>query len=221
MSQSAAPLRARLMLILSPALAPQDAVARVAAGDVAAVILRPGATSPDVARLRALAQPLQKRDCAVLVEAHVEAVEPARLDGAHMGDTVHDPAPLAAALGRLKPDNIVGAGGFSSRHDAMEAGESGADYILFGPLSGSGAEFARTCALVDWWTELFEVPAAAVAGSPAEVAALAQAGADFIALAQDWIEGADGVSAVGAAQAEIDAHCAHLGHGATDADPTP
>ncbi|WP_454918039.1 thiamine phosphate synthase [Xanthobacter sediminis] len=200
MSQSAVPLRARLMLILSPALAPREAAARVAAGDVAAVVVRRDGPAPDAAQLKALAQPLQKHDCAVLVEDLVALVGPAGLDGAQAGDA----ASLADALKHLKPDGIVGVGDLSTRHEAMEAGESGADYVMFGRLAGSGAEFARTCALVEWWSALFEVPCAAVATSGAEVEALARAGADFIALGAEWISGPDGVAAVSAAQAIID-----------------
>ena len=32
----------------------------------------------------------------------------------------------------LKPDRIAGVGGLSTRHDSMVAGETGADYVLFG-----------------------------------------------------------------------------------------
>lgn len=204
MSQSDVPLRARLMLILPPAIAPREAAARAAAGDVAAVVVRRAGPAPDAAQLRALAQPLQQRDCAVLVEDLLDLAGAVGLDGLQANDA----ATLADALKRLKPDGIVGAGGLSSRHEAMEAGESGADYVLFGPLSGSGADFPRTCALVEWWSALFEVPCAAVATSGAEVEALARAGADFIALGTDWVGGSDGVAAVAAAQAAIGAAAA-------------
>ncbi|MDQ0503296.1 thiamine phosphate synthase [Xanthobacter agilis] len=199
MSQSALPPRARLMLILPSALPPQDAVALAAAGDVAAAVIRPAEKAPSAAQLRALAQPLQQRDCAVLVEDKPELVAAAGLDGAHADDA----ALLAKVLKQLKPDGIVGAGGLFTRHAAMEAGESGADYVLFGALAG-GDDFARTRALVEWWSPLFEVPCAAVATSLPEVEALANAGADFIVLGEGLLRGADGVAAVRAAQAAID-----------------
>ncbi|MFG1418724.1 thiamine phosphate synthase [Xanthobacter sp. V0B-10] len=200
MSQSAEPLRARLMLILSSDLPPEEAAARVAAGDVAAVVVRHNGKAPDAARLRALAAPLQEQGCAVLVEDLPDLVADAGLDGLHAGDA----AMLAASLGRLKPSGIVGAGGIEGRHAAMEAGESGADYVMFGPIAGSGADFAHTCALVEWWSELFEVPCAAVASSDTEVMELARAGADFIALGAGRVCAPDGVAAVRAAQATID-----------------
>ena len=43
---------------------------------------------------------------------------------------------LQKAIEALKPDFIVGAGGFATKHDAMEAGELDIDYVFFGPLSG-------------------------------------------------------------------------------------
>ncbi|WP_234051506.1 MULTISPECIES: thiamine phosphate synthase [unclassified Xanthobacter] len=202
MSQSADPIRARLMLILSSALPPGEAAARVAAGDVAAVVVRGGAAVPDAARLRALAQPLQKADCAVLLEDHADTAKAAGLDGMH----VEDATSLPAAVKRLKPDAIVGAGGLTGRHEAMEAGESGADYVMFGSLDGS--DFARACALVAWWSPLFEVPCAAVARSLDEVEALARAGADFIALGAEWTGGVDGIATIAAAQAIIDSTAA-------------
>lgn len=203
MSQSDPLLRARLMLILPATLSPQDAEARAAAGDVAAVVIRRAEPMPDARQLRALAQPLQDRDCAVLVEDLVDQVPVCGLDGVHAGE-----GGLPNALKRLKPDGIVGTGVLSSRHEAMEAGEGGADYVLFGPLAGGG-DFARTCALVEWWSALFEVPCAAVASSTAEVEALTRAGADFIALCEAWVGSADGVAAVEAAQGAIAAADRH------------
>lgn len=186
-----------LILPLNGGLTPADAEACVAAGDVAAVILRPVGTAPNAAQLRPLTSALQSRDCAVLLEADGGSL--AGLDGIH----VATPAALGGALKALKPDAIVGAGGIDSRHAAMEAGESGADYVLFGDLGGNPAETARTRDLVAWWSELFEVPCVAVAADLDAVAELAAAGADFIALPLDGA--ADAAARVRAAQALIEA----------------
>lgn len=198
MSQNA-PAPARLMLILPADLDPAEAEARVAAGDVAAVILTPGATLPSVQGLKALAAPLQRHDCAVLLAGPVELAQKAKLDGVHM----EDPTQLAEALKRLKPEGIVGAGGIASRHDAMVAGESGADYVLFGTLDGDPVE--PVAALASWWSEVFEVPCVAVAPSQEAVAALIEAGADFIALAPPLLAAADAPAQVRAAQARLEA----------------
>ena len=39
---------------------------------------------------------------------------------------------FSAAVASLKPDRIAGCGGLATRHDAMLAAESGADYVMFG-----------------------------------------------------------------------------------------
>lgn len=67
-----------------------------------------------------------------------------------------------------------------SRHAAMEAGEFGADVILFR---------GETPAVVDciaWWSELFVLPAAAWT-SPDALDALVMAGADFILIEDAWV----------------------------------
>jgi len=117
-------------------------------------------------------------------------------DGAHLTGI----EALTAAIGSLKPDRIAGAGGLHSRHDAMLAAEAGADYVMFGeppspnppPHAGEGWTGVRRPPFdaieerVAWWAELFETPCVGYAADLDEVAALAQAGADFVALG-DWL----------------------------------
>jgi thiamine-phosphate pyrophosphorylase len=95
---------------------------------------------------------------------------------------------VVAALGHLKPDWIVGAGGLASRHDAMSAAEGGVDYVMFGEPDehGQRPSFDAVIERVSWWAEVFEAPCVAYAASIDEVAPLVTAGADFIALG-DWI----------------------------------
>lgn len=179
---SAAP-GARLMLIWSLDAPPEAerADACLAAGDVAAVLLRSGAVGADALahRLAALVPAIQAHGAAALLEGAADLVPASRLDGLH----VAAPDALKGAIGRLKPQFIVGAGPLAGRHEAMEAGEAGVDYVLFGSLDTTGEDFPRTVSLAFWWAELFEVPCVAVAAGPDEVEALALAHADFIALA--------------------------------------
>lgn len=198
MSHPAPPPGARLMLILplTGSLTPAHATACATAGDVAAVILTPTAAPLDPATLRALAAPLQALDCAVVLAADAAPAAAAGLDGVHVGT----PATLAATLKALKPEAIVGAGGLESRHEAMEAGESGADYVLFGDLDGAPASLPRTRDMVVWWTELFEIPCVGVAADLEAVATLAAAGADFIALAAPLTGADDAPAQIRAAQ---------------------
>jgi len=70
----------------------------------------------------------------------------------------------------------------------MTAAEQGADYVLFGEPDAAGVRpaFAAIEERVAWWAELFEAPCVGYAGAPVEVASLAAAGADFVALG-DWL----------------------------------
>lgn len=186
----------RLMMILSSdaAARTEDLIACLEKGDVAAVIWRGAPPADHVAAL-------QQRDVAVLAESAPQGVATAGLDGAHvtgLGD-------LKSALSALKPDRIVGVGGLASRHDAMTAGESGADYLLFGALDGDPRDFPRTLDLLGWWVDLFEVPSVGVAGTLDEVEAIARTGADFVALAPALVAGPQGPAHVAQAQALLDA----------------
>ncbi len=164
-----------LILPADAAFAPVVMEALMQSGDIAAVIAPVKEGPHERARLAALAAPVQAAGGAFLVDGRADLVAGIEADGSHLGDL---PA-LRAALPALKPRRIAGVGGLASRHDAMEAGEAGADYVLFGDLPG---DFEQTIDAVDWWAEVFEVPCVGIARSDAEAVALAQAGADFIAL---------------------------------------
>lgn len=164
----------------------RDLDAALAAGDIAAVLLRLEDSDERtlINRAKTLAAIIQRRDIAVLLDGHAEIAARAGVDGAHLTGT----GALTAAIGTLKPDRIAGAGGLHSRHDAMLAGESGADYVMFGEPDrrGNRAPFEAIRERIRWWAEVFEPPCVGYAAGPDEVALLAQAGADFVALG-DWI----------------------------------
>lgn len=194
------PARLMLAFTLAPGLRAEAVEAAVRAGDVAAVILRlppdGGAPAPQV---QAIAEAVQRHGAAALVEGAEGLVAAAGLDGVHVASL----AGLEPALRILKPRCIVGAGGLASRHDAMVAGESGADYVLFGALAPAAGDFPRTLDFIDWWAVLFEVPCVGVASSLDEVEALARAGADFVALRDGLVSGPGGAAVVAAAQARL------------------
>jgi thiamine-phosphate pyrophosphorylase len=154
--------------------------------DIAAVLLRLADADERalVNRAKTVAAAVQRRDIALLLDGRAEIVGKVGADGAHLSGI----EALTAALPSLKPDRIAGAGGLRSRHDAMLAGESGADYVLFGEPDrrGNRPPFAAVEDRVKWWADLVEVPCIGYAGEAGEVRLLAQAGADFVALG-DWI----------------------------------
>jgi thiamine-phosphate pyrophosphorylase len=160
--------------------------AALAAGDVAAVLLRlaPGDERSLINRIKELAPLVQKHDVALLLDGHAEFVARGGADGAHLTDL----AAFEAAIDGLKPDRIAGCGGLTTRHDAMIAAERGADYVMFGDPDRHGQRpaFDAIEERVGWWADVFEAPCVAYAGSLEEVAPLVRAGADFIALG-DWM----------------------------------
>jgi thiamine-phosphate pyrophosphorylase len=156
------------------------------AGDVAAVLVRlaPADERTLINRVKALAATVQSRDAALIIDGHAGLVARAGADGVHLGGL----ADFSEAVEQLKPDRIVGVGGLASRHDAMVAAEQGADYVMFGEPDETGVRpgFTAIEVRVAWWAEVFEVPCVAYAASPDEVAPLAVAGADFVALGE-WL----------------------------------
>lgn len=179
------------LYLITPALADAETFAltlepALEAGDVACVLLRlaSGDERTGINRIKAIAPLVQRHNAALLVDGHVELVARSGADGAHM--TGIDA--ISAALGKLKPDWIVGAGGLAIRHDAMSAAEGGVDYVMFGEPDehGERPSFQAIVERVSWWAEVFEAPCVAYAGSIDEIAPLVAAGADFIALG-DWI----------------------------------
>lgn len=189
------------MLALVPGAAPRtdEIAALLDQGDVAAVVWRGVPPSGEVALV-------EGRGVAALLECGPEgpAGRVGGLDGVHAINL----AALKPALSALKPDGIVGVGGLLTRHDAMTAGESGADYVLFGTLDAAPEDFPRALDLLAWWVELFEVPCVGVAASLEAVDALARAGADFILLAAPFVSGPEGPARVAEAQARIAAAAA-------------
>jgi thiamine-phosphate pyrophosphorylase len=156
--------------------------AALAGANVAAVLVR--LTAGDERSLinsgKKLAPLVQDTGAAFLLAGYADLVARMGADGAHL--TGIDA--LIAARAALQPERIAGCGGLTTRHDAMLAGEAGADYVLLGEPDPSGHRpaFEAITERVAWWAEIFEPPCVAYAATLAEVGPLAAAGADFVAL---------------------------------------
>ncbi|MEO0371658.1 MAG: thiamine phosphate synthase, partial [Pseudomonadota bacterium] len=100
------------------------------------------------------------RDVALVIETHFVLAERLGLDGVHLLD---GPRQVRAARKALGPDAVVGAFCGTSRHDGISAGESGADYVSFGPAGASalGDGSQAEADLFAWWSEMIEVPVVA------------------------------------------------------------
>lgn len=167
------------LYLITPLIADAATFARafesaLGAGDIACVFLQ---TAGEPALLRRFVPIAQRRGIACLVGDPRLAAE-VDADGVHVDGV----GPLLeAAFAAMKPERIVGVGGLAGRHEAMCAGETGVDYLMFGgPREREGA--TQVGERVAWWAEIFNVPCVAYAGRLAEVGELARAGADFVAL---------------------------------------
>lgn len=108
----------------------------------------------------ALREITHARDVALVISEHAMLVERLGLDGVHLLDGARSVRHFRKELGS---DAIVGAFCAGSRHEGLSAGESGADYVSFGPVAatslGDGTIAERD--LFSWWSEVVEVPVVA------------------------------------------------------------
>jgi thiamine-phosphate pyrophosphorylase len=170
------------------------------AADIAALLLRLADADERtlINRVKTIAPTVQERDVALVVGEHARVAVRAGADGAHLTGVEN----FSAAVAGLKPGRIAGAGGLPSRHDAMLVAEAGADYVMFGEPDASGQRpaFDAIVERVAWWAEVFETPCVGYAASLDEIAPLAGAGADFVAVG-DCIFGDGRGAAVAMAEA--------------------
>lgn len=119
-------------------------------------------------------------DRAFMITDQAEIAAKIGADGVHLTDGPHG---FEAARKTLGADRIIGIGGITSRHLAMLAGETGADYVAFGGSSARADGEHSALDLTGWWGEMFEVPAMVFCGGkPGEAEKLIAAGADFLCL---------------------------------------
>jgi thiamine-phosphate pyrophosphorylase len=177
-------------------------------GDVASLIITGPANDP--AALQRVAEILVPiavdRDVAALIHNDTRIAGRTGADGVHVDSGRAD---LADAIAAFRPRKIVGAGGFTTRHDAMTAGESDPDYLFFGRLDGDTAPtiFAKALDLAAWWSSVLVIPAIVMGGSSLQSAEEAgAAGVDFVALGRAVWDHPDGP---GVAVAEANRLLAH------------
>jgi thiamine-phosphate pyrophosphorylase len=189
---------ARLYLV-TPRLEDPSELARIleqilGAADIAAMLLRlPNA--PDdalISYIGRIAPAVQARDIALILDGYPHLVARTGADGAHL--TGIDA--FAAEVSGLKPDRIAGVGGLLTRHDAMAAAERDADYVMFGEPDAARPPLEDIVERVAWWAEVFQPPCVGYAESLEEAAALAAAGADFVALGEFVFFDSQGPSAM-------------------------
>ncbi len=173
--------------------APDRLAAAFRAADIASVLIVPPAgRTLEAAAAKPLVELSKRHGAAALLLGDARLARTLAADGVHLGSsTLGGTANLAdayqAARGILGAGGVIGIEAGTSRHDAMTLAEAGADYLAFAApahLKDRDKARARRGELIEWWAEIFQVPCVAFDVESAEEAqALAEAGADFVAIA--------------------------------------
>jgi len=141
-------------------------------------------SSDDIRRAAEKLIPIaQANDVAFLLNDDPELAKSIGADGVHIGQ---DDTPYKAARAIVGEDAIVGVTCHDSRHLAMLAAESGANYVAFGAFYPTETKVAKTSAapeILQWWSTMVETPSVAIGGITVDNAApLIKSGADFLAV---------------------------------------
>ena len=194
----------RLYLITPPRIEPaafrDQLAAALDGGDVACLQIRLKEASDDeIRRATDILRPVaQDRDVAVLMNDRPDLAAELGCDGVHVGQ---EDVAYKEARRIVGADAIVGVTCHNSRHLAMVAAEQGADYVAFGAFYPTGTKDPKARAepeILQWWSELMEVPCVAIGGITVDnCAPLVEAGADFLAVvAGVWDYGGGPAAAV-------------------------
>lgn len=185
--------RIRPRLVLATTLLPDGepgiALLRAAleAGDVASVFVDPAGRAETAFQdfAEGLVPVIQELGAAAIV------VDDTRCAGRVGADGFHTSAGSIGALrevvGRFAPKLIVGGSGFTTRHEALEAGEAMPDYLFFGKLGADAAAepLRRNLELAEWWAAIVEIPCIVQGGSDlATLSSAIETRAEFIALSR-------------------------------------
>lgn len=189
----------RLVLMVPTGVALSDLVQKLRAafdgGPIDAVIL-PLPDLDDRAKVnfaKSVAEIVQANGAALVVDGEFEIVARSGADGIHVNGLSN----LEKALDRdPKHERMIGVGGVRTRHEAMEAAEAGADYVLFGEPRPDGYIPPLETALdaAGWWAELFNTPGIGFVSKIGEVGMMAATGIEFVAVGNAVFDHPEGVT---------------------------
>lgn len=209
MNPSNPPRRCRIVLIAPAGATPDRILSALDGGDVASLILPRWSLDDDA---------FQKLAEAVVPEAQSQGVAVMIADDARVAmrtgaDGLHVEAPKAEIediITRHQAKLMIGAGGATTRDDALGLGELRPDYLFFGRFGydQKPEPHPRNLKLGEWWSQMVALPCIVMAGSdPAGIADVAATGADFVALSQIVYGGEiDPAEAVRLANERLDEH---------------
>jgi len=155
------------------------------AGDVACLQLRMKHTSDEAIRetVKTLLPICHSHDVPLIINDRADLAQETGADGVHVGQQ-----DMACAKAReiVGVESIIGVTCHDSRHLAIVAAESGADYVAFGafyPTTTKDTKYHPHPEILEWWSETTTVPCIAIGGiSPDNCAPLVAAGAGFLAV---------------------------------------
>ena len=159
--------------------------AALSGGDVACLQLRLKDVDDDTVRraTERLMPICHAHDVAFLINDRPDLAAELGADGVHVGQ---EDASYRDARKLVGDNAVVGVTCHDSKHLAITAAEAGADYVAFGAFFPTGTKKPKsraTVEILEWWSELMEVPAVAIGGITVEnCASLVAAGADFLAV---------------------------------------
>jgi len=192
----------------------EDLSLALAADDAACLLLRlPDANENDlIESIETLAPICHRHDVALIVEDRIDIAANSPADGVHVA--AEDYVQARDAMGDQR---IVGVTSERSRHNAMEAAETKAEFVAFTdeavetlPTHEDEEIFSHS-EVISWWQSLIEVPCIAHSVSASgfslsECTVLAKAGADFVTAGDAIWHHTDGPAAgIKAANAAISA----------------
>lgn len=134
-----------------------------------------------------------QNNCLFIVNDSPEIAWEVGAGGVHLGEGDG----LVSEVRKKSPQNfVIGASCYNSRHLAMEAAEQGADYLAFGAFFPTSTKIVKAKAeieILEWASEMLNVPIVAIGGiNEKNAASLAKAGTDFVAVISSIWENKDG-----------------------------
>lgn len=208
MNPTETPNRCRLVLIAPQGATAERLLSALDGGDVASLIL-PAWDMDDDAFQRhaeAIVPAAQEAGVAVVIAGDARIAMRSHADGIHVDGGRRA---LEETIEKHQAKLMVGAGGATTRDDALGLGEARPDYLFFGRFGydNKPEPHPRNLKLGEWWAQMIQIPCIVLGGSDvASVVEVAATGADFVALCEAVFgEGGDAAAMVERANALLDA----------------
>jgi thiamine-phosphate pyrophosphorylase len=148
-----------------------------------------------IARADSLRGICHDRDISMIITDHFRMVERLGLDGVHLtsGGNIRD------VRKEIGDDAVIGMACGTSRHDGISAGEAGADYVTFGPVSPTNLGDGQSVELsvFEWWSEMIEVPVVAEGAMTSEAVQTFWSFTDFLAFGTEIWDASDPAATLG------------------------